>query len=307
MEIDKLNKNQIVLLTLLVSFVTSIATGIVTVTLMDQAPVGVTQTVNRVVERTIERVVPGETKTTTVIKEVPILITEEQLIADLVQSASAAVVRVTRGAESLGSAFIVSRDGQVITAAHLLIEPAGSGSRPAVSGDKFNLILEKGEKVEATLVRLNHDADLALLQASKEQLAKLAATAPAAAGAVGTGDDQSALLFRAAEGENRNATSTAAKPLWTAVEIAETETFPGQTVVVIGALADGPISVAGGIISSLVNSAAAGADLTFLKTNAVNENNLGGPVFNTKGKVIGVATAPGSAVAALAVKKLLAS
>ena len=90
MEIDKLNKNQIVLLTLLVSFVTSIATGIVTVTLIDQAPVGVTQTVNRVVERTIERVVPGETKTTTVIKEVPILITEEQLIADLVQSASAA-------------------------------------------------------------------------------------------------------------------------------------------------------------------------------------------------------------------------
>ena len=307
MEIDKLNKNQIVLLTLLVSFVTSIATGIVTVTLMDQAPVGVTQTVNRVVERTIERVVPGETKTTTVIKEVPILITEEQLIADLVQSASAAVVRVTRGAtESLGSAFIVSRDGQVITAAHLLVESAGSGSRPAVSGDKFNLILEKGEKVEATLVRLNHDADLALLQASKEQLDKLAVGA-APAGTDGAADDQSALLFRAAEGENRSATSTAAKPLWTAVEIAETETFPGQTVVVIGALADGPISVAGGIISSLVNSAAAGADLTFLKTNAVNENNLGGPVFNTKGKVIGVATAPGSAVAALAVKKLLAS
>ena len=307
MEIDKLNKNQIVLLTLLVSFVTSIATGIVTVTLMDQAPVGVTQTVNRVVERTIERGVPGETKTTTVIKEVPILITDEQLIADLVQSASAAVVRVTRGAtESLGSAFIVSRDGQVITAAHLLVESAGSGSRAAAPGDKFNLILEKGEKVEATLVRLNHDADLALLQASKEQLDKLAVGA-APAGTDGAADDQSALLFRAAEGENRNATSTAAKPLWTAVEIAETETFPGQTVVVIGALADGPISVAGGIISSLVNSAAAGADLTFLKTNAVNENNLGGPVFNTKGKVIGVATAPGSAVAALAVKKLLAS
>src|SRR3989344_7644406 len=207
MEIDKLNKNQIVLLTLLVSFVTSIATGIVTVTLMDQAPVGVTQTVNRVVERTSERVVPGETKTTTVIKEVPILITEEQLIADLVQSASAAGVRVTRGAESLGSAFIVSRDCQVITAAHLLIEPAGSGSRPAVSGDKFNLILEKGEKVEATLVRLNHDADLALLQASKEQLDKLAVGA-APAGTDGAADDQSALLFRAAEGENRNGTST---------------------------------------------------------------------------------------------------
>src|SRR6185295_1104483 len=61
MDIEKLTKSQIVLLTLLVSFVTSIATGIVTVSLMDQAPPAIAQTVNRVIEHTIETVVASST------------------------------------------------------------------------------------------------------------------------------------------------------------------------------------------------------------------------------------------------------
>src|SRR3989344_9685665 len=57
MNMEELTKSQIVLLTLLVSFVTSIATGIVTVALIDQAPAGVTQTVSHIIRETVQSAV----------------------------------------------------------------------------------------------------------------------------------------------------------------------------------------------------------------------------------------------------------
>ena len=56
---ENLNKNQLILLVLLVTFVTSIATGIMTVSLLQQAPVEVTRTINNVVEKTIQQVTPA--------------------------------------------------------------------------------------------------------------------------------------------------------------------------------------------------------------------------------------------------------
>ncbi len=94
---NDLNSQQIVLLTLLVSFVTSIATGIVTVSLLEQAPDPVTQTINRVVEKTIERVVtePSQPGEKIIEKEtVTVVVNEEDLTIEAVNKNSKSLVRL---------------------------------------------------------------------------------------------------------------------------------------------------------------------------------------------------------------------
>lgn len=124
MDIEKLTKQQIILVTLLVSFVTSIATGIVTVALMDQAPPGVTQTINRVVERTIEKVVTppvnNDSKTTVVTRET-VVVKEDDKIVESVDKNKNSVVRIYTKADDpsqkvfIGLGTIVSKDGLIAT------------------------------------------------------------------------------------------------------------------------------------------------------------------------------------------------
>ncbi|MDQ5922611.1 MAG: serine protease Do [Patescibacteria group bacterium] len=64
MDIKDLNKSQLILLAILLSFVISIATGITTVTLMEQAPPSITIPITRVVKETVEKVVPEGVDTT---------------------------------------------------------------------------------------------------------------------------------------------------------------------------------------------------------------------------------------------------
>ena len=137
MKMEELNKNQIVLLVLLVSFVTSIATGIVTVTLLDQAPPGVTQTINRIVERTVEKVVPGAPPPPA-IKEVPVIVTEEELILKVINGTTPGVVRVLDAGNSeifVTGGFIISAEGMIVGSAAAVAAAASTTTYQAVLAD----------------------------------------------------------------------------------------------------------------------------------------------------------------------------
>jgi len=103
-----------------VSFITSIATGIVTVTLLDQAPPGVTQTINRVVERTVEKVVPGQAASV-ITKETTVVVKEENLIISSVEKNAKSIFRIGLGDEdgvydkTLGVGVVLSNDGLIAT------------------------------------------------------------------------------------------------------------------------------------------------------------------------------------------------
>jgi hypothetical protein len=119
MDIEQLSKVQIVLLTLLVSFVTSIATGIVTVSLMDQAPPSVAQTVNRIIERTVQTVVPsGQSASAAVVtQEKTVVVKESDLISQAVAGADPSVVRLYSSAADspafLGLGVILDASGTI--------------------------------------------------------------------------------------------------------------------------------------------------------------------------------------------------
>ena len=141
---ENLNKQQIILLTLLVSFVTSIATGIVTVALMNQAPVGVVQTIDKVVEKTIQTVTAPSTNTQTVVKETTVVNTDDQVVS-AIQKNSNSVIRIYRtnsdpSADSnsmifVGLGIVVTDDGVIATDNSLISE--GGKYFTTASGQKL--------------------------------------------------------------------------------------------------------------------------------------------------------------------------
>ena len=74
----ELNKSQLILLALLISFVTSIATGIATVSLMQQAPASITAPINKIVQQTVQKIVQVDNS-----KDATLSPDQQQLLQDL--------------------------------------------------------------------------------------------------------------------------------------------------------------------------------------------------------------------------------
>jgi len=164
MDIENLNRTQIILLTLLVSFVTSIATGIVTVSLLQQAPPGVTQTINRVVERTVEKVVPSVINPGTVTKETTVVVKEDDLITASIEKSSKSVVSIfekTMGTDGqLHAAFVGW--GIALTDKGVIATDSGFISDSGI----YAVTVSDGKSFDVKVLNQDEDLGIALVEAS---------------------------------------------------------------------------------------------------------------------------------------------
>ena len=147
---EDLSKQQLVLLAILISFVTSLATGIVTVSLMDQAPSGVTRTITQVIQQTVADAVPASGATSTA--SVSIAVNDQ--VADAVAAVTPSIVRLRDGdtGEIAGLGLIASAAGTVIADKNIV---AAMSEPEAIFSD--------GSAAEMTVTRFQIEGDAAFL------------------------------------------------------------------------------------------------------------------------------------------------
>jgi serine protease Do len=290
--VEQLNRSQFVLLVLLVSFVTSLFTAIVIATLVNQAPAPITQTVGKVIEKTVETVTTSDGNESTVVQKI---VSQEDLIVSLVENVSSAVVSVVASKDLpvIEQYFINPFEGDEFFEQFF---PPGflpefqvpqyrqkgtekrqvsSGSGFFVSGDGF--LLTNKHVVEDTT------ADYSVIMNDGRRLsAKVLARDPV---------QDIAILKVASEGEGG----------FNYIPLGDSKNIKvGQTVIAIGnALGEFENTVSVGVISGLNRTVTASGPSgqveqlrKVIQTDAaINPGNSGGPLLNLEGRAIGINTA----------------
>ncbi len=292
---DDMTRTQFVMLTILVSFVTSIFTGIVIATLVSQAPTPITQTVNKVIEKTMASVALSNPESKQPSEPQQIIVTQEDLVVKLVENTSSAVVSVVatkdipiieqyfinpfEGDETLGqffdikvpqfrqngtekkqvssgTGFFVSGDGFVLTSKHVVVDIKA----------EYSIITNDGTKYEAKVLARDPLQDLAILKIEPSDLSAQA-------------------------GEEK----------FNYIPLANSDKIKvGQTVVAIGnTLGEFQNTVSIGIVSGLNRTVTASGPSgleeqlqEIIQTDAaISPGNSGGPLLDLNGRVVGINTA----------------
>lgn len=113
MDLEQLSTSQIILLTLFCAFITSMATSVATVSLMQQTPVSAGQTVSQVVERTIHEVIAPATSTA--VTPSPHTTDDVASLDAVYTSVSPSVVRVTSSDGTAQVGVVIDGRGTILT------------------------------------------------------------------------------------------------------------------------------------------------------------------------------------------------
>ena len=150
---EDLSKQQLVLLAVLISFVTSLATGIVTVSLMDQAPSGVTRTITQVIQQTVASALPASGATSTA--AVSIAVNDQ--VADATADVTPSIVGLRDGnGPVVGLGLIVSPAGAIMSDKNII-----------ANLDHPEAILSDGTAFPIAIARFQANGDIAFMVPSK--------------------------------------------------------------------------------------------------------------------------------------------
>ncbi len=301
---ENLTKHQLILVALLISFVTSIATGIVTVSLMDQAPKAVTQTINRVVEKTIERVVAEPNKGNNIVKET-IVVKEDDRTIEAIEKNAKSMVRIyktesTLSAETplksfVGLGIIISKEGDIATDA-AIISAAGSYSVVLNDSKEYSVKIISASPQEKKMIDF-----LRIVPKEKEILSltpailgdsdalKLGQTVISLGGKL-RNSVAIGVITSFIESNNPNPENNATTP--------ESVALSGQNVSTAAPSSDGNLTAAANESLKENNALANGSKdllttlgkpMIFIETNIVpNDNTTGNPFINLSSEVVGI-------------------